>query len=388
MQNRNRIKKRVMLFAVLSVTAAFLLAAEPVMAATTYTEGDYYYQIKEDAVVITGYFGYDTKITLPSMIAGYPVSTIGAGAFRNTKVKTIHLPDTIMTIEKDAIPAGVTVQYAVDKKSDGKTNGKSDGVSQNNSSSSGSDQKADGKSDSAGQNHNNTGSSDSDKKADKKTDNSSATSRKDTGNTGTDAAKNNSGTDKNRNADRDSSGNNTSDQSTAAKSNEKNSATSNAAKSKDGDTAISNDGSMSSSDNMQDSGYGVDEAESSLFHEAEELSDDKDSKAKLSVDSRGRLVAKNKNGKTVVMDDSRKYQKITDANGNTSIVDEDGNKAKLSEDGKAVIFTAKNGKKITREIPQESKIPYFPIIIAVVIAAVIAVGGVLIWKKRKSAAKV
>lgn len=287
MQNRNRIKKIVMLFAVLSVTAAFLLAAEPVMAATTYTEGDYYYQIKEDAVVITGYFGYDTKITLPSMIAGYPVSTIGADAFQDTKVKTIHLPDTIMTIEKDAIPAGVTVQYAADKKSDGKS------------------------------------------------DNSSATSRKDTGNTGTNAAKNNSGT-----------------------------------------------------DNMPDSGYGVDEAESRLFHDAEELSDDKDSKAKLSVDSKGRLVAKNKNGKTVVMDDSRKYQKITDANGNTSIVDEDGNKAKLSGDGKAVIFTAKNGKKITREIPQESKIPYFPIIIAVVIAAVIAVGGVLIWKKRKSAAKV
>lgn len=85
------------------------------LADTVYTEGDFYYELQDESIVITGYFGSDTEITLPDKIAGYPVSKIVSGAFMGTTVKVINLPDTIMTIEENAIAAGITVNYAVEQ---------------------------------------------------------------------------------------------------------------------------------------------------------------------------------------------------------------------------------------------------------------------------------
>lgn len=90
---------------------SFIYFKGTVFAGTVYTEGDYYYRLEDDAIVITGYFGSDREITLPSRIAGYPVSVIATGAFQNTTVKVINLPDTIMTLEKDAIASGIIVNY-------------------------------------------------------------------------------------------------------------------------------------------------------------------------------------------------------------------------------------------------------------------------------------
>lgn len=81
-------------------------------AAAVYSEGDFHYQLEDDAITITEYFGSDSEAAVPAMIAGYPVSKIAKGAFVGTTVKTLHLPDTIMTIENQAIDASVSVVYA------------------------------------------------------------------------------------------------------------------------------------------------------------------------------------------------------------------------------------------------------------------------------------
>lgn len=295
MQIRSRIKKLSLLAAVLCFIVTVGFATEHVCAATTYTEGDFYYEIKDESIVITGYFGYDTEITLPSMIAGYPVSEIATGAFANTKVKTIHLPDTIMTIGEDAIPVGVTVEYAGD----------------------------------------NIGGTTDDK-------------NNDSGNSNT-----NTGNNKSDSAGTDSSENNTAD---------------------------------NNSNNINTSGEknGVDEAEINLSNVKDESSSDKISTNKLVVDDKGRLLAKDDNGKTVMIDDSKKYQQKTDDNGNTVIVDEDGNEVQLSDDENKVTYTDQDGKQVTKDIQTKKSSSYVGIIIAVVVVVILAaIGGVFLWQKKK-----
>lgn len=81
-------------------------------AEKNYSQGSFYYQIEDEAVSITGYFGTKDKVTVPAMIAGYPVSKIATGAFDNAdSVKELYLPDTIMEIEKGAIAEHISVSY-------------------------------------------------------------------------------------------------------------------------------------------------------------------------------------------------------------------------------------------------------------------------------------
>ena len=69
----------------------------------TYSSGYYYYVVEDESVAITGYFGTEEEVTVPSSIVGNPVSKICTDAFAgNRKLKTIRLPDTIMTIEEGA----------------------------------------------------------------------------------------------------------------------------------------------------------------------------------------------------------------------------------------------------------------------------------------------
>lgn len=80
-------------------------------AETTYSEGYFYYTVADESITITGYFGKEKEITLPVMIAGYPVNTIAAGAFQNTSAEKLLLPDTITSIEENAIGFGVSIVY-------------------------------------------------------------------------------------------------------------------------------------------------------------------------------------------------------------------------------------------------------------------------------------
>jgi predicted nucleic acid-binding Zn-ribbon protein len=102
-------KKIIKALLILLLTA--MLCVSSAFAAETYTEGYFYYQVEDHSITITGYFGRDSEVTVPAMIAGDPVNTIGSGAFLNTAAKTIYLPDTIMTIETGAIGQGISVVY-------------------------------------------------------------------------------------------------------------------------------------------------------------------------------------------------------------------------------------------------------------------------------------
>lgn len=80
-------------------------------AATVYTEDAFYYTIEDRSITITGYFGDDTVVNIPSMIAGLPVNHIAPYAFEGTGVAIVNLPETIETVEKNAFGAGTQVNY-------------------------------------------------------------------------------------------------------------------------------------------------------------------------------------------------------------------------------------------------------------------------------------
>ncbi len=88
-----------------------VLAAGSSFAATVYTEDAFYYTIEENSITITGYFGDEDVINIPSVIAGIPVNHIAPYAFEGSSVTIVNLPETIETVEKGAFDANVTVNY-------------------------------------------------------------------------------------------------------------------------------------------------------------------------------------------------------------------------------------------------------------------------------------
>ena len=96
------------------VILAFLMwiaAAFVSFAATVYTEDAFYYTIEDRSITITGYFGDDAVVNVPSMIAGLPVNHIAPYAFEGTGVQIVNLPETIESVEKSAFDASTQVNY-------------------------------------------------------------------------------------------------------------------------------------------------------------------------------------------------------------------------------------------------------------------------------------
>lgn len=126
------------IFNIFSMVLIVMLLSVSVMAATVYTEGTLYYTMEDKSVTITGCFSKDDTVTVPSSIAGNPVNTIAKGAFSNTDyVKTVNLPDTIMTVEEGAFAAGITVNFSSNvKKGDDNSqkNEEPDSTTENNNS--------------------------------------------------------------------------------------------------------------------------------------------------------------------------------------------------------------------------------------------------------------
>lgn len=67
-----------------------------------FSHGYFYYTVADKSITIVGYFGDETEVTVPSMIAGIPVNEIAPGAFDGTTVQVVHLPDTVTTVPEDA----------------------------------------------------------------------------------------------------------------------------------------------------------------------------------------------------------------------------------------------------------------------------------------------
>ena len=98
---------------IIRVLAGLLIAMMVISTAwaDTYIHGFFRYTVADDSVTITRYTGNEEVVTVPAMIGGHPVNTIAKGAFVDTPVRTIKLPDTIMTVEEGAFAEGQTVVF-------------------------------------------------------------------------------------------------------------------------------------------------------------------------------------------------------------------------------------------------------------------------------------
>lgn len=86
------------------LAATVLGLALSTAAYADYVHGYFYYVIEDDSVTITAYTGTESVVTVPAMIAGYPVNAISADAFAgNEYVESVILPDTIGSVTHDAV---------------------------------------------------------------------------------------------------------------------------------------------------------------------------------------------------------------------------------------------------------------------------------------------
>ncbi|MCD8118268.1 MAG: hypothetical protein LUE29_02025 [Lachnospiraceae bacterium] len=107
-------KRAVQVLILCFLTWCFLIAvsAQHAFAATTYTERYFKYEVEDGGVVITGYFGTASEVTVPAQIAGNPVYKIASGAFSDcSTVAQVNLPASIMTIEEGAFASSQTIVY-------------------------------------------------------------------------------------------------------------------------------------------------------------------------------------------------------------------------------------------------------------------------------------
>ncbi|MGN0140604.1 MAG: leucine-rich repeat protein [Roseburia sp.] len=71
--------------------------------ATTYTEGDFSYQVSNSKATITKYNGAGGAVSIPDKIGGYTVTAIGRQAFKNvTALTSVTIPDTVTEIAAEA----------------------------------------------------------------------------------------------------------------------------------------------------------------------------------------------------------------------------------------------------------------------------------------------
>ena len=94
-------------FIVLSLILLVFCFSIPVHAdetdTTKYSSGHFYYHAHEGYVSICGYLGNDTEISIPSSIAGKPVSEIESKAFEGCDtIETVTIPETVDTLHDDS----------------------------------------------------------------------------------------------------------------------------------------------------------------------------------------------------------------------------------------------------------------------------------------------
>jgi len=74
-----------------------------VEADTVSTEADFYWDLKDDKVIITGYKGNETNIVIPPYIDGNPVTVIGESAFKEQReIISIVIPHGVISVDNYA----------------------------------------------------------------------------------------------------------------------------------------------------------------------------------------------------------------------------------------------------------------------------------------------
>ena len=76
------------------------------------TYGDFTYTASSKSVKITAYNGTDEVVKVPESVDGKTVKTIGKGAFYDTAVKVVYLPETVTKTEEGAFSSGVSVIFS------------------------------------------------------------------------------------------------------------------------------------------------------------------------------------------------------------------------------------------------------------------------------------
>ena len=91
-------KKTLSLF--MSIVMLISITAGMDMTASALTSGDFEYNvIYDDTAEITGYTGSATDVTIPSVIDGYTVTSIGGGAFSNcSSLTSVTIPNSVTRI--------------------------------------------------------------------------------------------------------------------------------------------------------------------------------------------------------------------------------------------------------------------------------------------------
>lgn len=71
----------------------------------------------ESGLIISEYFGFDTRIVVPPVLFDKKVVKIGKRAFENSKCEAVFLPDTIIEIENEAFKHCSSLQEIILSKS-------------------------------------------------------------------------------------------------------------------------------------------------------------------------------------------------------------------------------------------------------------------------------
>ena len=71
-------------------------------ARTVFDARDYTYTVTDGKAQITGYTGVEGDVTIPSTLAGSPVTSIGDSAFSNTSLTSINIPQAVTSIGDEA----------------------------------------------------------------------------------------------------------------------------------------------------------------------------------------------------------------------------------------------------------------------------------------------
>ena len=109
-------KKIICVIAVVLVSV-FSLTCTAFADDTKYSYGHFHYYVRQGYAAIAGYIGEETKIEIPSSIAGKPVSEIEHNAFKGcSSIEQIEVPDTIMYSYDDSF-AGASSLKTISCKS-------------------------------------------------------------------------------------------------------------------------------------------------------------------------------------------------------------------------------------------------------------------------------
>ncbi len=101
-------KKLVSLFCILSMLFG-VLCVGGVSFASAETEGDFEYEVYDGEAFITKYNGSATTLTIPSILGGYPVTTV-TGFRECTTLQSVTIPNSVTTISLSAFSGCTSLQ--------------------------------------------------------------------------------------------------------------------------------------------------------------------------------------------------------------------------------------------------------------------------------------